>query len=166
MKYKQHKYTRQKLDINTISNSTFFMILQIKSIDIYQWINFKKQLNIYNVKIKSCSVKLLKRKSIFLTNYYLDNNVKNMYNGKTIIIYSNYEKILKIKEFFIFLKENLFFINLFTHFKSRFLYIDLFEKIINDSIETTQFKLILLLQRTVKSKNQSAALLHLKNKIK
>jgi hypothetical protein len=165
MEYKKLKYIRQKLDINTIfSNSKLFMLLQIKSIDIYQWINLKKQLIKFNVKIKACSVKLLKKSGLILPAPFL-----NVYNGKTIILYSRYIKIWKIKEFLRFSEKISFLISLFTFFKSRFLPMALFKKTISVSIKIKQFQLIFFLQSFGNGKNQSIKLLFLinnKNEIK
>jgi hypothetical protein len=158
MKYKKLKHIIQKFDTGTIFlKSTFFIILQIKSINIYEWIDLKKKLIKFNVKIKACSLKFFKNELILPKSFI------NTYNGNMLILYSNKIKICKIKKFLRFSEKNSFFISLFTFFKNRFLPMNLFKKTISVNLAIKQFQFIFFLQSFSNAKNNSTILLHLIN---
>lgn len=161
MEYKQQKYIRQKLDLNRImSNSSFFMVLQIKSIGIFQWISLKKRLINLDIKIKSSSIKILKNKTFlpYFINKKILNNIINIFNGKTILLYSNRENF--------FFPKNCFLINLFTYFKNRFLPICLLKKKISNGIKIEIFKFIFFLKRFITNNKPVQKLLFLIDNIK
>lgn len=105
MSYKQQKYQQQKFTVNKIiSSSNYIGLFQIKSGDISYWLHIKKILNISNISIKFCSIKLLKQTKLYSL---FSGNLENIYNGKIVILYSN-NKLPSIhnlsKDFFISIK--------------------------------------------------------------
>jgi hypothetical protein len=152
MNYIKKKHLKQEVYLKTIIfKSIFFFILQIKSININLWSFLQKQLAIFNIKIITCSVSLLKKKGFSLSkkqNEYL----KTIYNGNISIIYptSNFfllDQYVILQNITTFLKKVNYLILLYIFFLNRMLELDFLDKFSQITVQSIQAELICLLLR-------------------
>lgn len=89
MSYKKKKYLRQDLELtsllqDTLNNNCFFIVFQLKSVNILDWILFQQRLSSNYVKSNIWSVKLLEQKNL---SFFKFGSVMNIYTSHTLIIY-------------------------------------------------------------------------------
>lgn len=151
MDYKRKKYLRQKLHIENIKLFyKFFIITQLQSANTIQWSFVSNELLKYNFKIKTFSVKLLKKSNFFLPDNLAQSCLmqnQNIYNGKIAIIYPAKMNKHDIKQALIFLESTSLFIPLFAFFDNRFLVPSQLKKVINASFDINALKITSFLLR-------------------
>lgn len=142
MNYKQKKHFRQNLDFDTATFKThFFLIFQLKNIDVLKWIFLKKSLLKYNLKSKIFSIKSFQKNNFFVLKSDL---IKNMYNGQILIIYpkDNLLCFFLIKKILFFLKDVNFLIFIHIFFDKKFFSFKRFETLIKICLKNSRIELI------------------------
>lgn len=163
MQYQKKKYIKHKLNLNQIIlNSPFLTIAQLRSTNISQWISIKQELLKYNVRIKLCSVNLLKKYSILhlnensLANTNSFNYDCNLYHGNVVLLYSNTPSPEQLPQLVKVIANTEFFVPLSIYFQKRLQSIGQFKRLLTLKLEKTEEAIPLLLQ-----KNNSISLLRL-----
>jgi hypothetical protein len=153
MQYQKKKYIKHKLDLNQIIiNSPFLTIAQLRSTNIYQWISIKQELLKYNVKIKLCSVNLLKKYGILHLNengLVSTNNFNydcNLYHGNVVLLYSNTPSPEQLPQLVKVIANTEFFVPLSIYFQKRLQSIGQFKRLLTLKLEKTEEVMPLLLQ--------------------
>lgn len=151
MEYQKKKYTKHKLNLNQIIlKSSFLTIVQLRSTNISKWISAKQEFVKYNVRIKLCSVSLLKKYSILYLNENglsnTSNYDSNLYQGKVVLLYSNTSNIEQLPELVKIITNTEFFIPLFVYFQKRLQSIGQFKHLLALKLGKTEQTIPLLLQ--------------------
>ncbi|YP_001874769.1 hypothetical protein HAM_017 (mitochondrion) [Hemiselmis andersenii] len=146
MNYKRKKNLHQKLHLeNTRLNYKFFIIIQLKSINTYQWSLMANELLKYNFKVKAFSTRLLHKNACFipvnLARVCLSRKQK-MYGGKIGILYPTNSCLVDIKQVLHFLEATGFALFLFAFVNERFLGVPSLKKIANISSKTGSLQII------------------------
>jgi hypothetical protein len=142
MNYKQKKHFRQNLDFDTAtSNTHFFLIFQLKNIDVLKWIFLKKSLLKYNLKSKIFSIKSFQKNNFFVLKSDI---IKNMYNGQILIIYPKDNSLcfFLIKKILFFFKDVNFLIFIHIVFDKKFFSFKRFETLIKTCLKNSKIELI------------------------
>ena len=151
MQKKKKKYTKHKLNLNQIIiKSSFLTIAQLRSTNISQWISAKQEFLKYNVKIKLCSVSLLKKYSILYLNENglsnTSNYDSNLYQGNVVLLYSNTSNREQLSELVKTIVNTEFFIPLFVYFQKRLQSIEQFKHLLALKLAKTEQTIPRLLQ--------------------
>lgn len=121
MSYKKKKYLRQDLELasllqDTLNNNCFFIIFQLKSVDILDWVLLQQRLSSNYVKSNVWSVKLLKQKKL---SFFKLSSVINIYTSHILIIHQKDESFITfhtLKDLIFDLKSTPFLILLYVLF--------------------------------------------------
>lgn len=153
MQYQKKKYIKHKLNLNQIIiNSPFIAIAQLRSTEISQWISIKQELLKYDVRIKLCSVNLLKKYSILNVNESsvsetVDFNYdRDLYHGNIVLLYSSKSNPEQLRQLISVIAKAEALILLSVYFQKRFQSMSQFKNFLTLNTEKTEESIPLLLQ--------------------
>jgi hypothetical protein len=93
MNYKDKKYlSEDRWLVENLDSFDFFFVGQLKSCDSDGWIKLQRDLSKLNLKIRLMSFKNIK--NLFFFSLLPSNMKETIFQGKTILIYSDYNSIL------------------------------------------------------------------------
>jgi hypothetical protein len=96
MNYKDKKYlSEDRWLVENLDSFDFFFVGQLKSCDSDGWIKLQRDLSKLNLKIRLMSFKNIK--NLFFFSLLPSNMKETIFQGKTILIYSDYNSILSYK---------------------------------------------------------------------
>ena len=151
MKYKKKKYFKQNLDLKKFTaNIDFFLVFQLKVVNVSSLVSLKKALSKHDLKFKSYSTNLFKKNHVFNSKSKV---IENLYTGKILIVYFK-KKLplsnlgdLKLEKLISTFENCSFLILLHVFFAKSFFAPGKFKKLlslclINSKLELTQLILI------------------------
>lgn len=149
MKYKKKKYFKQNVDLkNLILNVDFFLVFQLKAVNVPNWVLLKKMLAKHDLKFKIYSTNFLKKNHIFNIKSKL---VENLYIGKILIVYfktkslsSNLDYLILERLISIF-ENHCFLTFLHVFFAKSFFAPDKFKNLLNIGLVNSKVELAYLI---------------------
>lgn len=154
MQYKRKKYIKHKLSLDQIIiSSSFVAIAQLRSTDISEWISIKQKLLKYKIRIKLCSLNLLKKNSILhrneliLAKAYNVSYDRNLYYGNVVLLYSIKSNLSYLNELVKTMVNTKFFVPLSIYFQTRFQSLTQFRRLLTLKLDKTENSIPLLLRK-------------------